>query len=386
MQIHLLSSRSSASQADTGHPHDLPHDLSKALRAHGHQVEIDLLGDTLHGQGLTSLREGATAGRKIAARLDHAGSVLHALDPVAWAAALTARSLTDVSVVLRLSEAAQLSPSTRFVESRLSETDSGAAGRLGSAGDSGGGSGRVSTIGTATERRAYRACLRAADAIAATDDGDRLAAVRVGVSDERALIVPDLVSLEAEVTDPVSMRPGKVLLSVSGIGQDSGIRTLLAAVRRVPGHELAVIGPGNAAEAAAFRAALEQFDLADRVHWLGRRGRAETLRLIDSAAVVVLPSPTIGMTAAIEAMSRSRAVATVDGGIAAEVVLDGITGAVVAANRPDLLAQALRRLLSNPFQLEAMGLAGRERALARYAPARAISATEQAYRVALGAA
>jgi glycosyltransferase involved in cell wall biosynthesis len=206
------------------------------------------------------------------------------------------------------------------------------------------------------------------------------------VPDQRALVVPDVVSLAAEAADPVSMRPGKVLLSVSGIGRDSGIETLLPAVRRVPGRELVVIGPGNAAEAAAFRAGRERFGLADRIHWLGPVNRARTIRLIDSAAVVVLPSPAAGMTAAIEAMGRSRAVATVDGGIAADVVLDGITGSMVPANRPDLLAQALRRLLANPFQLEAMGLAGRERALARYAPARAISATEQAYRVALGAA
>jgi glycosyltransferase involved in cell wall biosynthesis len=85
-------------------------------------------------------------------------------------------------------------------------------------------------------------------------------------------------------------------------------------------------------------------------------------------------------------MNRSRAVATVDGGTAADVVVNGVTGSVVPRDRPDLLGQALRRLLTNPFQLEAMGLAGRERARTRYAPDRAITATEQAYRVALGAA
>ena len=357
MQIRLLSSQSSASQtgcavgarAETGHPHHLPDDLSAALREHGHQVEIHLLGDTLHGQELTSLREGATAGRMIAAGLKQAGvspgGVLHALDPVAWAAALTARSLTDVSVVLRFGEP---------------------------------------NLGSTTERRAYQACLRAADAIAVADDGDRLAAVRAGVPDERALIVPDVVGLPTSPSDPAPLHPGRTVLSLSGIGPDSGIETLLSALRWVPGRELTVAGSGNETDATAFRAELERLDLVDRVRWLGWVDRAYAIRVIDAAALVVLPSPTTGVASAIEAMARSRAVATVSGGPAAEVVVNGVTGSVRPVGHPDQLGEALRTLLNNPFQLEAMGLAGRERALTRYARSRAVSATEQVYRIALG--
>lgn len=348
MHIHLLSSQSSASQARTGHPRHLPDDLSSALRENGHRVEIDLLGDTLHGQQLTSLREGATAGRKIAAGLNMAGAseaepVLHALDPVAWAAALTARSLTDASVVLRFSEPAL----------------------------SGG---------------AYRACLQAADAIAAADDGDRLTAVRAGVPAKRALIVPDVVGLPADEADPAMLHPGRSVLSLSGIGPGSGIESLLLALRWAPGRELVVAGSGSDADAAALGAGLERLALGERVQWLGWVGRAHAIRLIDEAALVVLPSPTRGVTGAIEAMARSRAVATVDGGAACDVVVDGVTGSVLPAGHPDLLGRALRTLLNNPFQLEAMGLAGRERAMTRYARSRAVRATEQAYRIALGAA
>jgi D-inositol-3-phosphate glycosyltransferase len=66
--------------------------------------------------------------------------------------------------------------------------------------------------------------------------------------------------------------------------------------------------------------------------------------------------------------------------------VDGVTGLVLPADQPETLGRTLHRLLINPFRLEAMGLAGRERALSRYARARAVQATEQAYRVALGAA
>lgn len=359
MQIHLLSSQSTASQtgfgteaaAETGiavgHPHHLPEDLSAALRENGHRVEVNLLGDALHGRELTSLREGATAGRKIGARLSENECVLHALDPVAWAAALTARSLTEASVVLRFGEPASES---------------------------------------ATERRAYRACLRSADAIAVAEDGDRLAAVRAGVSDGKALIVPDVVGMPTEPADPAMLRPGRSVLSLSGIGAGSGIENLLSALRWAPGQELVVAGAGSRADAAALRAGLERLDLIERVRWLGWVDRAHAVRLIDAAALVVLPSPITGVTAAIEAMVRSRAVVAMDSGAAAEVVVDGVTGSVIPADRPDMLGRSLRRLLNNPFQLEAMGLAGRERALTRYARSRAVSATEQVYRIALGAA
>jgi glycosyltransferase involved in cell wall biosynthesis len=344
MQVHLLSSQSSASRSETGHPHHLPDDLSTALREHGHRVEITLLGDALGGNDLTSLRQGASAGRKIAPGFSGPGRVLHALDPVAWAAALTARSLADVCVVLRFNDPTLV-----------------------------------------PENRAYQACLRAADAIAAAGDEDRRTAVRAGVSNQRALIVPDVVGLPAEPSASSMLHPGQSILTLSGIGPRSGIETLLTALRWAPDRELVVAGPGSPAEAAYFRAQAERLDLSDRAHWRGWVGRAETIRLIDAAAVVVLPSPTIGVTCAIEAMARGRAVVTVSGGAASDVVVDGVTGSVLPAGHPELLGRTLGSMLTNRFQLEAMGLAGRERALTRYAQDRAVQATEQAYRVALGA-
>jgi glycosyltransferase involved in cell wall biosynthesis len=372
MQIHLLSAQSSASQAG-GHPFHLPEDLSTALREQGHRVEVDLLGDALHGQELTSLQEGATAGRKITVADADGGCVLHALDTVAWAAALTARSLIDVNVVLRFSEPAR----TNSAPGTLGGGGRGPAGR---------GSGRVSTIGSATERRAYQACLRAADAIAATEDVNRMAAVRAGVPDKRALVVPDVVDLPAADSGVALLKPGRKLLAFGGIGPESGIDGLLRALRWLPNRELVVVGPGSGTDAEAFRLRLERLELADRVRWQGPVDRVAAIQLIEAAALILLPGPRSCTRDAIAAMNRSRAVVTIDGSPAADAVVDGVTGAVLPSGHPDLVGQTLRRLLSNPFRLAGMGLAGRERALARYARARAVSATEQAYRVALGAA
>src|SRR4051794_4083812 len=332
MQIHLLSSQSSVPQVRAehpGHPRHLPDDLQAALGEQGHRVEIDRLGDTLHGYDLTSLREGATAGRKIAARLSGAHRVLHALDPVAWAAALTARSLADVSVVLRLNEPALGQDPVLRPSRPVSDLGAGRSS----------GSGRVSTIGAATERRAYRACLRSADAIAAARDGDRLAAVRAGVSTERTLIVPDVVSLPQPGTG--ALHPGRNILSISGIGPESGVETLLTALRWIPERELVLTGPGSAADAGEFRATLARLRLTHRVRWLGWVNRTDTVRLIEAAAVVVLPGRVTGGTSAIEAMARSRAVVTVAGGPAADVVVDGVTGLLLPADQPEALGRTL---------------------------------------------
>jgi glycosyltransferase involved in cell wall biosynthesis len=348
MQIRLLSSHSPESPS-VRHPRHLPDDLSAALRKKGHQVTVDRLGDALSGREPSTLSEGAEAGRRLAERLTSAdsGCVLHALDTVAWAAALTARSRSDVAVVLRVADS--------------------------------------SPMPTLTERRAQRACLRAADAIAATAAGDRQAAVSAGVAGERALLVPDLVGLPTARPAPMHS-PGRALVSLSGIGPGGGLDAALEALCRLPGRVLLIAGPGDDAQAAALRLRLRGLGLFERVHWLGWLNRAETVQLIDSAALVLCPSPTAGAMGAIEAMTRCRAVATVAGGRAADIVVDGVTGAVLPADDPNQVGAVLRGLLNNPFQLEAMGLAGRERALTLFAPDRAVDAAEQAYRIALGAA
>jgi glycosyltransferase involved in cell wall biosynthesis len=354
MQIHLLSSQFPEPR-NARHPRHLPDDLSLALRKKGHRVTVDRLSDELIGHEPTTLSEGAEAGRRLAERLrrDDSGCVLHALDPVAWAAALTARSRADVVVVLRV--ARHVAP------------DPAGAAPL-----------------TPTERRAQRACLRAADAIAATAAGELEAAVSAGVAGERALLVPDLVGLPA--ARPVPARsPGRALVSLSGIGLDSGLDFALDTLRRLPGRILLIAGPGDQARSEALQARLRALDLVGRVHWLGWLKRAETVQLVDSAALLLCPSPTAGAMGAVEAMTRCRVVATVAGGRAADIVVDGVTGAVLPTDDPNQVGATLRTLLNNPFQLEAMGLAGRERALTLFAPDRAVDAAEQAYRIALGA-
>jgi glycosyltransferase involved in cell wall biosynthesis len=78
-------------------------------------------------------------------------------------------------------------------------------------------------------------------------------------------------------------------------------------------------------------------------------------------------------------MASGCPVVATDVGGNSEVVLDGETGLVVPAARPDALAAAIDSLLSSPETARRMGMAGRSRALALYSRTAMLSATIEVY-------
>jgi glycosyltransferase involved in cell wall biosynthesis len=80
------------------------------------------------------------------------------------------------------------------------------------------------------------------------------------------------------------------------------------------------------------------------------------------AAIVVLPSRREGLpVVCAEAMAHGRPVVACPVGGVAEFVVDGETGILVPTRRPDLLREALERLLADAELRRRMGSAGRER-------------------------
>ena len=61
-----------------------------------------------------------------------------------------------------------------------------------------------------------------------------------------------------------------------------------------------------------------------------------------------------------------------------EIVEHGVTGIVVAPNRPEALADAVRRFLRDPGLLEQMGHAARHRAREKFSVDRFVAAFDQA--------
>jgi len=104
--------------------------------------------------------------------------------------------------------------------------------------------------------------------------------------------------------------------------------------------------------------------MPDGVQWLGALPHDEVLPLFRSARAVIVPS-IVGdacPTVVLEAMAAGRpVVASATGGIV-DMVVDGVTGLLVAPGDVAALAQAISSVLRDPRAAQAFGAAGRDRA------------------------
>jgi len=104
-------------------------------------------------------------------------------------------------------------------------------------------------------------------------------------------------------------------------------------------------------------------------------------RLLGGLDVFVLPSHVEGMSnGLLEAMAAGLPAVVTDVGGNAEVVVDGETGFVVPARRPELLAAAISTLLKDPERARAMGAAGRARVAAEFTVEAMLARLERLYR------
>ena len=84
----------------------------------------------------------------------------------------------------------------------------------------------------------------------------------------------------------------------------------------------------------------------------------------------------------IEAGLAGLAAVTTDAGSASEVVVDGVTGLVVAKD-PGAVAEGVRALAGDVELRESMGAAARERALVEFSPERMLAEHRAAYEQAM---
>ena len=138
-------------------------------------------------------------------------------------------------------------------------------------------------------------------------------------------------------------------------GQDLLVEAWPSVTRHVPGAQLVLIGDGPA------RKALEAADDGD-VLFAGHR--TDVPDWLAAADVVAVPSRRDGMSLAmLEAMACGRSVVACDVGGAREA-LDATCGALVPAERVDLLAEALVERLRDARRSEVEGLEAHRRAAA----------------------
>jgi starch synthase len=162
------------------------------------------------------------------------------------------------------------------------------------------------------------------------------------------------------------------VLFVGRITRQKGLPHLIAAAREIdPAAQLVVCAaapdtPEIAEEVRAGVAALE----AERgnVRWISSAvPRADLVALLAGATVFVCPSvyEPLGIVN-LEAMACSTPVVASRVGGIPEVVVEGVTGLLVEPGDEPALAAAVNELLATPEAAAAMGIAGRERAVAQF--------------------
>jgi len=214
---------------------------------------------------------------------------------------------------------------------------------------------------------------------------------RTGLPADRVVTIPNGVDPDAfrrrvgtaEARARLGL-PGDGTLLIGGIGrldEAKGFADLIEAVALLtgdhPGLVLAIAGDGPLRPSLTAKAAA--LGIADRVRFLGfQRDVGAVLEALD---VFVLSSlcEAIGY-ALLEAMAMSLpTIGTRVGGVP-EVIVEGMTGSLVAARDPQALAAALRPLLASPELRGRMGQSGRERVIEHFNVRETVRQTIEVYR------
>ena len=130
------------------------------------------------------------------------------------------------------------------------------------------------------------------------------------------------------------------------------------AAPRVPDARLRIVGDGRR------RDLVESLlrDLPGQTEWVPRLETPEVVRALDDAWLLLLPSRSEGTPRVVmEALCRARAVIGGRAGGVPDVVEDEVTGVLVDPERPQEIADALVRLLSDRALCVRFGTAGHER-------------------------
>jgi len=146
-----------------------------------------------------------------------------------------------------------------------------------------------------------------------------------------------------------------------------GVPELLEALVGIPLAHLLLIGDGDLR--AGYEAKAKELGVADRCHFIGKRGEEDLIAAYQSADVLAFPSTSsaeaFGLVA-VEAQACGTPVVASDLPGVRTVVANGETGLLVPPGDAIGLRSALTELLNDPSRRKTMGLAARERVLSRY--------------------
>lgn len=212
-------------------------------------------------------------------------------------------------------------------------------------------------------RRWYRWVLRSSQVIFENDD-DRRAFQETGlVKAQTAHFIPG-VGVDTERLFPTPFPPGApVILLAARLLWDKGIGEYIEAARRLRAEGVPAYfrlagrpDPGNPTSIPVEQ--VETWQAEGKIEWLGWVEDISTA--IQDAHIICLPSYREGLpTMLIEAAACGRPVVATDVPGCRFAVRDGINGLLVPQRDAASLAEALRKLITDPVLCQRMGAAGR---------------------------
>ncbi len=233
-----------------------------------------------------------------------------------------------------------------------------------------------------------RLVARNASWVAATCTAEVFELTRMGRSRTRISLVPCGVDLDSFTPEgPVAERgaPHRIV-SVGRMVPRKGFDTMIEAMPLIADAELVIVGgPADGRldddpEVRRLRSLAAILGVADRVTFTGSVARRDMPALLRSADVVACTPwyEPFGIVP-LEAMGCGvPVVASAVGGMLDTVVHD-VTGRLVTPQRPRECAEAVTTILRDSFLRRSLGLAGRDRACARYSWDRVAADTLRIY-------
>ena len=137
-----------------------------------------------------------------------------------------------------------------------------------------------------------------------------------------------------------------LVVTVAPLIAKKGVALVIAAMARLPGAELVILGAGP--DQAALNAQVAALGLVDRVRLIGSQPRQNVANWLAAADVMALPSASEGLANAwVEALASGTPIVIADVGGAAELVNRACAGQLVA-QAPEAIANAISAILLSP--------------------------------------
>lgn len=224
--------------------------------------------------------------------------------------------------------------------------------------------------------------------VAATCTDDAFELIRLGRARSSISVVPCGVDTDTFSVDGSAIERGahQRIIAVGKMLPRNGFDTVIQALPNIPDAEYVIVGGperkrlARDPEVRRLRALAAELGVADRVVFMGAVPHRDMPAVLRSADVVTCtPShDSLGLVS-LEAMACGVPVVGSAVGGMLDTVVNDVTGQVVPTGRPRECAEVLTTILRDSFLRRSLGLAGRDRACARFSWDRAAVDASRTY-------